>query len=227
MFKNILIGIFLVAAAAFAYLYETEKSLNEDLNMEQVRYQRDLAFSDSINTVVINANTELTNANRVYQEENANVKWELERLEEKLSEAKVDLQNKTLEEVAQYIIDNFLGDSYKIMKYNGVTFIEFKELTVRDIAERDIEFKALFKRSELLSRDLANKDTLIKKQAKTINIMSNANGTLLVKHMELAESNNTCQNKVIDLTTEVDKQKGLKRIGFYTAGGLALLLIIL
>lgn len=230
MFNKILIVITLlsvITAGIFAYLYQSEKHLNIDLSINNTVYQRELVFNDSISKIKDITISELEDAYKISETDNANFKWELERIEKELNKVKNELKNMSLDSIAKYIVDNFLGDVYKIEKINDSTFVAFQEITVRDIANGDIAFKALFKRFEALSHNMDSKDTLIEKQAKTVRILTNTNDTLLVRNKQFIENNNKFQIKVIELTTEVDKQKGQKRIGFLTAGGLLLLLIIL
>ena len=74
MFKNILIGLFLISTAIFGYLYETEKKKNIDLDINNSKIQRELAFNDSLSKgkdVII---LELDSAYKASEEEKANVK---------------------------------------------------------------------------------------------------------------------------------------------------------
>jgi hypothetical protein len=227
MFKNILIGIFLVATAAFAYLYETEKSKNIELSINNTKVERELIYIDSLSVLKDVTIAEQDSANKAYVKEIAEINWSYEKLAEELKAKNVELKNMTLDSIAAFIVRTHLGDTYKIKRINDSTFVVFQEVTVRDIAKQHIEYKTLIKRSELLSREGVAKDTLIKKQAKTICILTHTTDTLLTKYKTVVYDNGRYEAKIIELTTEVDKQKGLKRIGFYTAGGLLLLLIII
>ena len=129
--------------------------------------------------------------------------------------------------IGQRMVDIFGGDTYRILEIDDSTFIAYKVITSINVLKQDIAFKALFKRFKLLSIQLDSKDTLMKLQAKNIVILTNTIDTVLARNKILINDKKVHQNRIIELTTEVDKEKGQKRIGFFTAGGLLVLLIIL
>ena len=229
MWNKILTSISIIAIITtfiFMYLYNNEKQITNNLSITNNRYQNELVFKDSINNILINTNNELESANKTYQTTITNINSQLVKIEQELIDKKLELKNMSIDSIAAYIVLNYLGDVYKVQKINDSTFVAFQEITVRDIANQKEEFKTLFKRSEQLSNKIDSQDTLIKIQAKKISILTNTMDTVLQRYNLLNIDLKESQNKVVDLTNEVDKQKGLKRIGFITSGGLLLILLI-
>ena len=226
MYKNIIIGVLLIAATVFAYLYKTKNKEVVDLTIENARQARETAFVDSINYVLKNTNIELDSANKVYIEKNANIKWALEQVEDELNDMKQDLKNMSIESIAALVIKTHLGDVYKIKKINDTTFVAFQEKTVRHIAEQDAEFEAEKQRSVQYRKDIASKDTLIKMQAKAINIFQTANDTLSTRYSAMNTELHESNVQITDLTNEIDVLKGHRRI-LVGIGGVLLTIIIL
>lgn len=230
MKNKALFGIFIVLVGmiiSLGYLYNQQVSINEDLTIDNSKYKRDIAFKDSINNVIINTNLKLDSVNKVYEIENANIKWSLEQVEEELNDAKNELENMSIEAIAKLIIKNHLGNTYKIKNINDTIFVAFEEITVRDIAEQDIEFEAEKQRSIQYRKDIAIKDTLIKIQKKSISILNNTNNELLNKQTEAIEELKESRIKIVELTNDVNKQKSQKRIAVVVSGVLLGILIIL
>lgn len=216
----------ITASVIFGYLNKQQRDLNNRLSVDNFRYRKELAYANSINKVLSNVNAELDSANAVYEKENAKIKWQLKQVQNDLDSILKELKDQPIDSIAEYIVFNYLGTEYKVQQINDSTFVAFQEITVRDIANQHELFKALKRRFKLLSRELDAKDTLMKKQAKKIVILRNTADTLLQKYSKINTDYFECEKTVQDLTTEVDKQKGLKRIGFITSGGILLVLLI-
>ncbi len=225
MFKNTLIGIFLVGTAVFAYLYETEKKKVEKLTTTTIKQDRAIAFVDSINTVVINANTELADANEQYAVDMAEINWAKEQIEEALNDLVNDLNNVSVDSLADYLICNFKGNHYKLVVIDEETYTALQTVTTRDIVEQDLAYKAQKKLFKQLSREMDAKDTLIKKQAKTILITTTANVDLIAKNLEVLADRAKIELKVVSLEGSLDRQKKIT-IGSVTLNGALILAII-
>ena len=222
-----IILIQLAVAGVLGYLYNIEKDKNIILGIENNRANRELAFADSISKVLKNTKIELDSLYKDSEKKNAEINYKLELLEDSLTAVLKKLDNQPIDSIAAYIVLNYLGDTYKVQKINDSTFVAFQEITVRDIAKKTEAFKAQNKRIKLLTEKISNKDTLLKKQATKIGILTHTADTLLQRSIIMNEGFSKCEETVKDLTTEVDKQKGQKRIAIYTAGGLLILLILL
>lgn len=230
LWNKIITGVAIVSVVAsmsFMYLYNHQKNINEDLRTRNNRYEREVTFVKSINFTLSNINADLVKANSDFIKRDAEITWKLKKIEEKYKAALAQLEGMSIDSVAQYIVDNFLGNTYKVQRINDSTFIAFQEITVRDIANANEAFKAQNERFEQLSIKVGSQDTLIKLQAKNISILTNTADTLLARFNTINTDFSKCEKNVLDLTNEVDKQKGLKRIGFLTSGGLLLVLLIL
>ena len=216
----------IATASIFGYLYNIEKSKNVELSIENGKYKRNYEFIDSMYAISQNANEELAKDNEAYKKENAELNSKLEKVEEELKNKEEWLSNQPIDTVAKFIVDQLAGDKYKVQKIDDNTFVLFQEITTRDMANTIIQYLAEIERNKLLKGKISARDTLLKKQAKNILILQNTIDSTLSRYNTLNEDYKDSLNKIIDLTTEVDKQKGLKRIGFITSGGLLLTLLI-
>jgi len=83
MFNKVITGLLVIAigfAIGFGYLYNIQKNINVDISIDNSRYERDLAFSDSIKNRLTKANKDLDSALNVYVKENAEIKAEKEKI---------------------------------------------------------------------------------------------------------------------------------------------------
>jgi len=227
MFKNILIGLFLLSTTAFAYLYETEHKLVGELNDRELISIEAKSTVDSLNTILTNANLDYKEAEKGYKKKIDRVNWQKKQIQIKHDELLAGLKGISNDSVAKYIVDNYLGDKYKIIKIEDEVFTALQPETTRDIVKRDLEFKA---QSELFNeqiREIGAKDTLIKMQALTISIQTTTNEELMIESFKQIEDLAACRQENAVLETEVDKQKTLKWYGFGAAGVFLLALILL
>ena len=77
----VLLGII----GSLGYLYNQQKSINEILTIDNNRYENELAFNDSINTVLNKSNAELDSALVVYIQENNKIKKEKKKIQDQLN----------------------------------------------------------------------------------------------------------------------------------------------
>lgn len=227
MFKNILIGLFLISTTAFAYLYNTEHELVGELNDRELINIEAKSTVDSLNSVLTEANFNYEVAQAEYITAIGIVKWQKKQIQLKHDELLRGLKGISNDSVAKYIVDNYLGDKYKIIKIQDELYTALEPITARDIVKRDIAFKAHKELFKAQTNEIEVRDTLIRQQAITISITTTTNTELIKEAMKSIEKLSACRAENAVLATDLDKQTTLKWYGFGTAGVFLLFLILL
>lgn len=227
MFKNFLIGLFLVSTTAFVYLYETEHRLVGELENRELISISAKNTVDSLNSVLTTANIKYEKAELIYRERIATVNWQKEQIQDKHDELLAGLKGISNDSVAKYIIDNYLGDKYKIIKIDNEVYTALQPETTRDIVKQDLAFKVQKELFKQQMEEIEVRDTLIKIQAKTIAITTTTNKELIEESFKFIDDIKACKQRNAVLETEVDKQKTLKWYGFGSAALFFMALILL
>ena len=128
-------------------------------------------------------------------------------------------------EVANYLTNNFEGDSCEILSINSDTLFTITDSTARDIIKKDMECEQQEELYNNSRNEILLKDKLIAKQISIItnkdNIINNQNSLI----NDLKISCDKYNDKVIELQKDIDRQKLYKIIGFSTTGVLLIALI--
>jgi len=173
MFKNILIGaLFGVFVLYYAvntnyqnkYAEESKKvkNLRESIVKLDSVYISKQGRIDYLKDSIFSINNDLDKLSK-----------EKEKIQNKYDNLKNGLDTVSIDSLAKYIINNYKGNTYKILDFEeeGI-FMSFTDTTVRDIVYKDLERNELIEEKNRLVSKSEMQEELIKLQSKQIDICS-------------------------------------------------------
>ena len=173
MFKNILIGaLFGVFVLYYAvntnyqnkYAEESKKvkNLRESIVKLDSVYISKQGRIDYLKDSIFSINNDLDKLSK-----------EKEKIQNKYDNLKNGFDTVSIDSLAKYIINNYKGNTYKILDFEeeGI-FMSFTDTTVRDIVYKDLERNELIEEKNRLVSKSEMQEELIKLQSKQIDICS-------------------------------------------------------
>jgi len=227
MFERFLAGICLIGVVVFSSLWFTAEEHSDIQEQVIEEYQDSIKSLDSkYNKADSLANLYADSAS-YYRKEKDNYKGQRDYIYDKYKDLKSDIDTITTDSLAEYIINNFAGNDYKIYKADKDTYVALLDTTVRDIVLKDLERKECEEIKDNLSKELLSADSLIYMQSKQLGMKENK--------LNILEDKYKISQSIIDeinsnYETLKEEYKGYKRkvvIREVVAGGIVVALIII